>query len=423
MYLLYNILLILLSPLIYLFAYWNPKLREGLEERLGLWRNRENIEGIVGRAIWLHGVSVGEAKLLAPLIRQLKRSLPQARFFATTITATGRCILDQTVAPEGVVVSYFPLADLPWVVSRFISAIRPVAFVSTEAEAWPNLLARLRKLEVTSLLVNARIYTTGKPRWRLALTRMLLRDFDRVICQTQEFASAFESIGVPRGKLSVSGNIKSDNLPEPWSDQQVAKFKSRFDWGERRVLTAGSTHPTEEEPILDAFAEMRLAHREWVLALAPRHPERSQEVLAITRERQLDAVLLSQYQPADSVQVLIVDEMGVLLDYYQIADLVILGGTFNPRIGGHNILEPAHLAKPIVVGPYVDSIKDQMSRLRQETAVIEVSAACLAGVLTSLCSDTQRLTSLSENARHAARSLTGATDFTVRIILEALAAR
>jgi len=420
--LLYVLLLTVLSPLIYSYAALSPKLRTGLRERLGMWPAQYRLRQIAGQAIWLHGVSAGEAKLLEPLIRGIRQRLPGMRFFLTTITSAGRQVLDQFSADNGIVSSYFPLGDLPWIVRRFVRTVRPLLFVSTEAEAWPNLLAELKRAGVKSLLVNARVYPAGKPRWRLALTKELLRDFERILCQSAAFAHAFASIGVPPEKLLVSGNIKSDAALEVWPQARTEEFKSQLGWEGRPVLTAGSTHPQEEELILQAFSCLRIQDPRWVLALTPRHPERRKEVAALVEKHGLSCALLSSKQTFPGMEVLVVDKMGVLMDFYRIADLVILGGTFSERIGGHNILEPASLARPVIVGPHTDSIREQVTRLRQEEGFVETSQEQLATTLLALAAEPQRRATVGANARRAAESLGGAADFTAAAITEMLPA-
>jgi 3-deoxy-D-manno-octulosonic-acid transferase len=321
---------------------------------------------------------------------------------------------------EDVTVSYFPLADLPWAIARFLSAVKPLIYIATEAEAWPNLQAQLKRRGVKSLLVNARIYSSRKPAWKLKLTRMLLQDFSRIVCQSQKFADAFAQIGVPREKLIVCGNIKSDIAPEAWPETQVERFKSQFGWTRKRVVTAGSTHPGEEEAVLDAFQQLRAADPGWVLALTPRHPERGEEVMALAEKLNLTAQLLSSRDESETPDVVVVDKIGVLLDYYRIADAVILGGTFNPRIGGHNILEPAHLAKPVIIGPHIDSIAEHVACLRDADGVVEVTPGELPRALNSLAMNEERRLQLGARARVVARSLAGATACTVRAIIQEL---
>lgn len=416
--LLYNVLLTILSPVIFTVAWWHPGLREGLNERLGMWKDRKRIDAIRGNAMWLHGVSAGEVKLLKPLIDELRRRLPDTPFFATTITPAGMRVLEQFADGEKVVASYFPLVDLPWISRRFVNAVRPLIYITTEAEAWPNLTGILKRRGIKSLLVNARLFAASKSPMELRGVRWLMRDFHMILCQTQQFADNFARIGVPRERLRAVGNIKSDMVIAPWDDAQLQEFKRKRGWEHARVLVAGSTHPGEEEPILNAFAAIRRKHPEWVLAITPRHPERRDEVMALCRQKGLDAALLSS--GGTGATVLIVDVMGVLIDYYRCADLVILGGTFNPKVGGHNVLEPAHLAKAVIAGPHIDSIADSMEQLRPADAVVCSSVEKLAADALALAEDEARRTGIGLRAQEIAKSLAGATKLTVDAAMDAL---
>jgi 3-deoxy-D-manno-octulosonic-acid transferase len=416
--LLYNVLLTILSPLVLAIAWWHPGLREGLNERLGTWKDRARIDAIRGKAIWLHGVSAGEGRLLKPLIEELRRRLPDTPFFATTITPAGMRVLEQFADSETVVASYFPLVDLPWISNRFVNAVRPLIYITTEAEAWPNLTGILKRRGIKSMLVNARLFAASKSALELRGVRWLMRDFHMILCQTQQFADNFTRIGVPRDRLRAVGNIKSDLAIAPWDDAQLNEFKRKHGWEGSRVLIAGSTHPGEEEPILNAFAALRAKHPEWVLAITPRHPERRDEVMALCKQKGLDAALLSS--GGAGAPVLVVDVMGVLIDYYRCADLVILGGTFNPKVGGHNVLEPAHLAKAVIAGPHVDSIEDSMERLRPADAVLCSGVERLGQDTLTLAEDDARRTGMGRRAQEVAISLAGATKLTVDAVMDAL---
>jgi len=418
--LLYNLLLILLSPAILLWARGNPRLREGLPERLGQWsREKRAVLGeLSGRCIWLHGVSVGEVKLLFPLIRELKNRLPEVPLFLTTTTESGHRLLQDFAAKEGIATSHFPLADFPWAVNRFVSLLRPRVFIAGEAEAWPNLLATLGRTGTRRMLVNARLYLEGKPAWRRWLYRWLYRGFDRICCQHKRAADAFARIGVASDRLVVTGNMKSDMSIPPWGAERVVRLKERFSWQKQCVITAGSTHQGEDELVLSAFARVRLTHPDWVLALVPRHPERGNEVLRLAREMHFNAQCLSCHNRlAFPLSVLIVDEMGVLVDYYQISDVVILGGTFSSRIGGHNIVEPALLGKPVIVGPYVDSIASEVERLaRRDGVVCAKGGEELSAALMTLVNNASRRREVGSQGKAVFAELLGPVARTAEIV-------
>ena len=423
----YNLLLILLSPLIILWARGNRRLREGFTERLGRWapEKRAALGSISGRCIWLHGVSVGEVKLLFPLIRELRARLKDTPLFITTTTETGHGVLKGLPDEEEVIVSRFPLADLPWAIGRFVALLRPRVFVAAEAEAWPNLLAALGRAGARRVLVNARLYLKGKPAWRLWLYRWLYQGFDTICCQHAEAEAAFARIGVPPERLVVTGNMKTDAGVEPWDIEVAALFKERFSWNNNLVVTAGSTHPGEEELILRAFERVKLEYPEWVLALVPRHPDRGEEVLALAGSMRFTCERLSLHKrPASPLNVLVADEMGVLVSFYQIAEVVVLGGTFNPKIGGHNIVEPASLGKPVIVGPYVDSIAAEVEQLSRSHAVVRArDGDDLTAALVALMGDRGRRQALGKRAQAVFAESVGAVATNAGIIISQLATR
>jgi len=420
-HLLYNVLLVLLSPLIYLLARLNPRLRHGFGERMGHFRNPEAVEAVRGQAIWLHGVSVGEAKLLLPLVSQLREDGVQYSFFVTTITATGMEVLQREVGgASDVALAYFPLADLPWAVNRFIRAVQPVIYIAAEGEAWPNLMGSLRRQGVKCILVNARYYLANKPWWKRVIARWLFGGFDRIICQEEVFAGVFAQLGVPRERLSVSGNMKSDLSVEPWDKTRMERFKARYGLAGRRVLVAGSTHPGEEELVIQAFNSAAPGASEWSLVLVPRHPERAQEVARLAASHGHRPKRTSRLESAGPGEVVVVDEMGVLLDFYRASDLVVLGGTYHPKVGGHNILEPALAARPVIHGPYVDSIVQHAKLLDEAGGAMCAQPDELTDALGKLMQDENLRGKMGRTALEQAKSLTGATRRTAEIIQQEL---
>ncbi len=202
----------------------------------------------------------------------------------------------------------------------------------------------------------------------------LYRGFDKIFCQSPAHLTAFEKIGVKKEKLRVSGNIKHEKGLEIWESERIQKFKEKFGWKKEFVITAASTHSGEEELILKAFEKLKLNEKSVVLALVPRHPERGKEVLELARRLYFKAQRLTYYnQIFRPLSVLVVDVMGVLPDFYQIADIVILGGTF-AEIGGHNIFEPASLKKAIIVGPHTDSISEEVELLKQNSGLLQIQS-------------------------------------------------
>ncbi len=416
----------MLSPLIIHHAGRHPKLRVGLPERLGRFSDEKQTKLRAlrksKRIIWLHGVSVGEVKAVMTLLPLLKERLRNCGFFITTTTTTGMSVLSTLAEDESVVISYFPLGDLANAVGRFLRLVEPKVFVSAEAEAWPYLLARLRKLGAKTLLVNARLYLDKKPYWKKRVYSLIYKDFDRILCQNEGALARFKSIGIPNEKLMVTGNIKHQANLERWTPAKLAEFREKLGWKRSIVITAGSTHESDERIILSAFEKIKVGNEKPVLALVPRHPERGREVLQLTREMYFKAQRYSYYNEVfRPLSVLIVDEMGTLPNFYQIADIVILGGTFDPRVGGHNIVEPVSLEKPIIVGPNVDSIASEVKILREKDALIQAgNEEELKGALLELINDEGKRIALGKSAYSALIGTEKPIDATVEEIARAL---
>jgi len=366
----------LLAPVAIVYAFYNARLRVGLRQRLGFFGKevKEALELARKKPkVWFHGVSVGEVRLLIPLARALREKLPNFSFFFTTTTETGMKILKEFAQNSEAIVSYFPLADVPFAVNRFVKAVKPILFVSAEAEAWPNLLRALKRAGAKLCLVNARLYLENKRGASRKIYSWLYRPFDKILCQHSDALSAFRQIGVEESKLKVTGNLKFTVNIEPWPDGKVKEFREKYGWRKSFIFVAGSTHKGEEEQVLSAFEKIKIENENAVMALVPRHPERGKEVLELARKMYFKAQRYTYYNEVfRPLSVLVVDEMGLLPSFYQIADVVILGGTFDKKVGGHNIYEPAFLRKPIILGPYVDSIKKEVNALKEKDAVIQV---------------------------------------------------
>lgn len=425
MILLYRLLLIALSPLIILWARRHPALRQGLRERLGIFDTSklEKLKTLVKREIiWLHGVSVGETKVVLGLLDSLRQRVENISFLVTTTTPTGMQILRSYEEREDVLISYFPLLDIPFATGRFLKLFKPRAFLAVEAEAWPNLLYALGSIGASRILVNARLYLGGKSSLVRSFYSRVYRFFDKILCQNETALKAFLAIGIPSERLQVTGNIKHQQSVEKWTPAKTLEFKEKFGWRKAFVIVAGSTHPKEEPIVLSAFEKIKLQNENAVLALVPRHPERGKEVLQLARKLYFKAQRFTYYNEVfRPLSVLVVDEMGLLPSFYQIADVVILGGTFDEKVGGHNIVEPISLKKPVIVGPYVDAIAQEVETLAKNSALLNARDEDeLFQVLSELMRDVPRRNAIAEAGFNAIFSQASSIDETVGAIVQQL---
>jgi len=352
--------------------YWR-----GLSERFGLNYPPED-----ARSIWVHAVSVGEVQASAPLVRALRSRYPRIPLVLTTVTPTGAQRARSLFAPE-VHVRYLPF-DLPGCVRRFFDRVRPQLAVVMETELWPNLFHECGQRAVPLVLASARISPRSVSRYRLLvrLFRETLSHGIVIAAQSESDAQRFMSIGASPGRTHVTGNIKFDfELPEALVARGRA-LRQQYA-GSRPVWIAGSTHDGEEETILDAHAQVRRTVADALLVLVPRHRNRFENVAALLRRRGVPFVARSSHEPASSgAQVLLLDTLGELQTFYAASDVAFVGGSLVP-VGGHNLLEPAALALPILTGPHNFNCEDIARLFAQVGAarIVSTGPELAAGVV------------------------------------------
>lgn len=361
--LLYNLVLLVLSPVILLLLLWRLLVkatsRQGFLERLGIIPRRKQPSGDAPR-IWLHAVSVGETIAAKPIWEALLAALPGWHLIHSTTTATGQAQAVKLVGTAGDVI-YFPFDLLPCVWST-LTRIRPRLIVLVETELWPNLLAVAALLGCKIVLVNGRISDRSlRGAARCApLYRWMTANVDRFCMQSQEDAERIKRLGAPPERLVVTGNAKFDQamVTVPLGEQVTLRNALGFKRDEPVVL-AGSTHPGEEEVVLRAFRQVKTALPRARLIIAPRHIDRAQEIEALAGAHGFAAArrtrLATVPPPPDAV--IILDTIGELARAYALCTAAFVGGSLVPT-GGHNILEPLALGKPALFGPYMSNFRD-----------------------------------------------------------------
>jgi 3-deoxy-D-manno-octulosonic-acid transferase len=343
---LYTLLLYLALPLVSLVvavrglrepAYWR-----GWGQRFGFGSRR------AGGGIWVHAVSVGEVQAAAVLIEALATRLAGIEITLSCATPTARTRA-QALLP-GVDVRYAPY-DLPASVRRCLARLRPCMLIVLETELWPNLLHEAQRARLPVLIASARVSArTATIYQRLpGLLRASLGADVWVGAQTEADAQRFAALGVPPARLSVVGNIKFDRTLPPGLLERGAQLRARYGAG-RPAWVAGSTHAGEEAIVLEAHRRLLERLPRALLVMAPRHPQRFAAAATSVAGHGLACIRRSLDSPGDDYQVLLLDTLGELLDFYAAADVAFVGGSLVP-IGGHNLLEPAALGLPVLSGP------------------------------------------------------------------------
>ncbi len=374
-YFLYNVGLMLASPVILLVLASKKRCRPGLAQRLGLHLPRfgeatDAKDAMDAPVIWFHAVSLGEVTAVAPLVQALHARFPHSRMVVSTVTETGREAVEKRLS--GIATHRYAPLDFPGAVARAVEAIQPDLFVFVETELWPNLLRALAKRRVPAVLVNGRLSTRSFRGYRLVKPFMarVLGHVTWLLMQSDRDAERIMALGAPSERVQTTGNIKFDQ-PAPPPGERLTRAALGLTEGEE-LLLAGSTHPGEEEDLLEAYQRLQQEFPKLVLMLAPRHIERATDLARTVRARGLAVVTRrgrgAQSDAADNKpgpRVIVLETRGELASLYNLAVVAFVGGTLIP-VGGHNLLEPAQWGKPVFFGPYTDhcaEIADLLERL------------------------------------------------------------
>ena len=351
----YNLLTLLL--LLPYACYWvirglgNRSYFDRLGQRFGLGYPK------IDRCIWIHAVSVGEVQASVPLIKVLRERFPYRTLLVTTVTPTGAAHV-KAVFGDSIKHCYIPF-EFPLAVNSFFNSVNPNAALIMETEIWPNLYRACGVRKVALILVSARISPRSITGYRrlLPLIRETLSHGIIIAAQSRADADRFLSLGASAVRTWVTGNIKFDVELPPMVKQQGQAFR-RETFGDRPVWIAASTHDGEETKVLAAHRLLLKDFPRLLLILVPRHPERFAEVRERIRRQQFGAVSRTDACACpNSASVFLGDTMGEMPMFYAASDVAFVGGSLVP-IGGHNLLEPAAQALPVITGPHLFNAQD-----------------------------------------------------------------
>jgi 3-deoxy-D-manno-octulosonic-acid transferase len=403
-YLLYNLLftivLVLALPLLPFLVCLGPRYRTGLAERLGYY-SRDLLASLAGsRPVWVHAASVGEVRSAVPLVSALKARAPQRKILLSTFTATGNRQARQIPGVDAVI--FFPL-DLFWIVRRALMKFDPALLVIIETEIWPNLLCQAYRRGVPTLLLSGRLSAKASARYTLCRSffARVLGCFSALGMQSVEDAARIVNLGADEKRVSVVGTLKAARLsaeswPRTWSGCLHGK----------PLLVAGSTHQGEEESLLEALALVRANYPTLSLVIAPRHPERFGDVERLLATSSFVFHRRSQVAPAQwfDKDILLLDSVGELVNFFAAADVAFVGGSL-VKVGGHNVLEPARLGKPILFGPHMENFQTLASDMLRQGAAVEVASAReLADALNELLADPHKRQHMGQRAAQVAEA-------------------
>lgn len=371
-------------------------------------------------AIWLHAVSVGEIAASAELIRSLRGLYPQVKVFVSTTTLAGRETAEKRLQGLAAGIFYAPV-DYRFAVHRVLRKLRPSLVVVLETEIWPNLYREVKRSGCRLAVVNARISDRAFPRYqrfRWFFSRVL-RMPDVILAQSECDRERFAALGAPEARVRVGGNLKYDFTPSAADVAPVIE-----DFIERTapsaIWIAASTMPPraegdveEDDVVIEAFRKISDAHSKLLLLLVPRRPELFDAAASKLEAAGIRFVRRSALNEASSLQLpgaLLLDSIGELSALFAKADVVFMGGTLARR-GGHNVVEPAFFAKPVIVGPHMENFAEIASEFHAGNALLGIAdPADLAPAVERLLNDPDGRKRLGEAAQKIAFSKRGVTE-------------
>ncbi|MBD3415455.1 MAG: hypothetical protein GF421_13640 [Candidatus Aminicenantes bacterium] len=367
------------------------------------------------KSIWIHAVSVGEVMSLQNLVRRIKETHPNWTVYFSTLTNSGFEVAQKKLSFVDEL--FFVPFDFRVIVKRFFKTFQPNLFVLTESEFWPNLIREAQTHTQGVLLVNGRMSSHSHKRykWVKIFMKKILFGIDRFLVQTQEDEQRLEEIGGCSSRVQVVGNLKAEIKLAEMTKQDVISLKQNLNIPPSfKAVVAGSTRNGEERILLSAFAKAMRKRNDIKLIIAPRHIERSGEVVDCCDELGLKAVKKTCLSPEVQWEVLVLDTIGELALIYAVADCVFIGGSLVPW-GGQNLLEPAFYSKPVFFGPYMDNFAFFAGEfLKAGAAEIVRNEKDLRRLF--CFTEDKKMEDMGKKAKQTLNSLQGATQKTLRAI-------
>lgn len=364
--------------------------------------------------IWVHAVSVGETKAVAPLVKMMRESHPEALIVISSITETGHAEAKKSI-PVADHFVYLPF-DFSYVVKPIIRKAQPDLVILCETDFWVNFQRESKRIGARLVLVNGKISEKSLRRHHLLpwISCHLFNDIDLFCVQSPLHKERFEQAGVPSQKIISTGNLKLDD------EYPFMSKKDKQQWMERlgiqpedKVLVVGSTHSPEEKLILSSLQEVQAIHPTLKVILAPRHPERCSEVEGILKKKGLPYIPFTRIdEKKGNERVVLVDVIGQLRKCYQIADLAIVAGSYTEKVGGHNILEPSWYGVPVICGPHMHSQRDFLDLFKEYEVGVQTKKNNITKEILTLMADQGKRESMGRAGKNAINSAKGATNRT-----------
>ncbi len=414
---LYEILLWLLAilalpQLIYAWIV-QKKYRKSFSKRMG--REFPSIDKGERTLIWIHAISVGEVKSVAVLAKRLKKEFPRSLLLITSITETGHAEAKRSI-PEADYHLFLPY-DFYWIITPIVNKVQPDIVVLCETDFWYHFLRACKNNGAYIVLVNGKISQTSAERfkWFSFFSNRLFSFFDVFALQSKLYAERFESLGISKDNIVVTGNLKFDSKPSLMSDDEKLAFRNRLGIkNDDQLIVVGSTHHLEEMMVLNAMEELLANKSDFKVVVVPRHPERFDEVASFIQAKYGFCCRYSVPE-GDRGPIILLDTMGLLGKCYQIATVAIVAGSFTSAVGGHNILEPLWFGVPTIYGPYMFGQPDLVEAVSAYQAALQMPVESLGAKLKTLLKSENEMNKLRDASLRLIEAMQGSTERTLQV--------
>ena len=392
------------------------KYHQSLLPRLGI--GYPNFQAHSLPSIWIHAVSVGEAKAVASIARELKRRFPENPLIVSSVTETGHAEAKRSL-PFADYHVYLPF-DFSWIISRIVKRASPGLVILSESDFWYHFLYCSKKRGAALALVNGKISKRSMRHFRLIsfFSRHLFGLLDVLCVQNNLYRARFIEAGATLDKIVVTGNLKLDEDYPRLSSEEAVQWRQKLGIHHNQiVLTIGSTHAPEEQFFIQILKDIWKQHPDLRVILVPRHPERFKEVgLLLEKERLLWINFSNISRRTGKEQVILMDAMGLLRMCYQLSDIAIVGGSFTDKVGGHNILEPCWYGKPVLFGSHMHTQLELVELMTQYGAGVQVDLEQLKPLLKRWIEHPQEGKEIGSNGLRLVKDLKGSTQKTLHAL-------
>ena len=374
------------------------------------------------RPIWIHAVSVGEVMTAKNLIKRLCEAHPEIKVVISTTTKTGQHIARKSL-PEKVEKFYFPL-DFSFTVRKALDVVRPSVVAIMETEIWPNLILELSKRKIPVCIINGRLSERSSKGYKRIkfIFKNILGKIDMFCMQSEADAGRIKEIGAPLERVHVTGNMKFDINPAAPSPSGFALKRQELGIElDALFLIAASTHKGEEKIILDSYSKLKKSFPGLELLIAPRHIDRSRDIANMIKEKGLGVSFVSELESGKKRKpgagdILILDTIGELVKFFNLSDIVFMGGSLIKR-GGHNLVEPAVFGKAILFGTHMFNFRRMRDVFLNEKAAVCVKDENeLTETLSALLGDRSKRDALGNKARSLLDKNSGATEKNLNVL-------